>query len=367
MGLLRTLFAISVIFSHSPWHGALIGGRNAVQLFFIVSGFLMSLVLVERSTYPRARDFYVSRIIRLYPLYLTLCAVALLLHPQFGWVYRSAPLGADIVLVLANLFVVGQDWVMFLAVQHGDLVLTKDFLQTDVRLWNGLVLPQAWSLSIELMFYLIAPFVLKRVGLVLLLLFSSLALRAVFIGAGFGLNDPWTYRFFPTELALFLAGALAHRFLLPLYRKLPGNVSSTAPGGATLAFILICGAFPFYAPRFDENLLSLGLLLVFVAIVPLAFVFSSRSRLDSKIGDLSYPIYLCHTIVAWQINPLILARAGLVVDDVVLSLLNVAVSIALAYVVERYVGSRIEAYRSRVKSQLAGGRVSAGSPAVVAV
>jgi hypothetical protein len=40
------------------------------------------------------------------------------------------------------------------------------------------------------------------------LLAASLALRGVLIATGIGLGDPWTYRFFPTELALFLLGSL---------------------------------------------------------------------------------------------------------------------------------------------------------------
>jgi hypothetical protein len=37
------------------------------------------------------------------------------------------------------------------------------------------------------------------------------------IHLGIGTKDPWTYRFFPTELALFLIGALAHQVLRPIY------------------------------------------------------------------------------------------------------------------------------------------------------
>jgi peptidoglycan/LPS O-acetylase OafA/YrhL len=47
MGTLRTLLAISVVFAHS-FGFVFVGGRNAVQLFYMISGFLISFVIVEK-------------------------------------------------------------------------------------------------------------------------------------------------------------------------------------------------------------------------------------------------------------------------------------------------------------------------------
>lgn len=58
MGTLRTLFAMSVVYAHlgtTMFDGA----RNAVQLFYVISGFLISYILIERRPYPKATDFYV--------------------------------------------------------------------------------------------------------------------------------------------------------------------------------------------------------------------------------------------------------------------------------------------------------------------
>src|SRR5581483_8309273 len=120
---------------------------------------------------------------------------------------------------LSNLLLLGQDWVMFLGVQDGRLAFFSDFKRSDPMLYTGLLVPQAWTLGVELSFYLIAPWVLKDVRRVLALLSLSLALRVALVLTGIGLQDPWTYRFFPTELALFLVGALAQRYLLPFWEK----------------------------------------------------------------------------------------------------------------------------------------------------
>jgi len=60
MGTLRTLFAIAVVFAHSLGN-LLVGGRYAVQLFYMISGFLISYVLFERKTYPNIKSFYINR------------------------------------------------------------------------------------------------------------------------------------------------------------------------------------------------------------------------------------------------------------------------------------------------------------------
>lgn len=77
MGSLRTLFAIAVVFAHC-YGFVFVGGRNAVQLFYITSGFLMSYVLVEKKTYPKIKDFYINRYLRLYPIYFSVAILTLL-------------------------------------------------------------------------------------------------------------------------------------------------------------------------------------------------------------------------------------------------------------------------------------------------
>ena len=67
MGLFRTLLAVSVLVVHSgPILGVtLLNGDMAITLFFIVSGFLMSLILTEK--YSDIRLFYYNRLLRIFP------------------------------------------------------------------------------------------------------------------------------------------------------------------------------------------------------------------------------------------------------------------------------------------------------------
>ena len=75
---------------------------------------------------------------------------------------------------------------MFFGIEHSSLLFTGSFAHSDVPLYQGLLVPQAWTLGVEITFYLVAPFVLRSPRRLLALLAASLALRAVLIATGIG-------------------------------------------------------------------------------------------------------------------------------------------------------------------------------------
>lgn len=138
--------------------------------------------------------------------------------PELFKVLESIPLSAKILLIASNIFLFGQDWVMFSAIKDGHLVFSENFQNSEVFLDSSLLVPQAWTLGVELSFYLLAPFIISSRKAIYILIIYSLGLRLVLIKIGIGMNDPWNYRFFPTELALFLVGVLSHQILFPFYK-----------------------------------------------------------------------------------------------------------------------------------------------------
>lgn len=77
MGLLRLLLAVCVFCGHSRRLGNFrwLEGHLAVELFFVVSGFYMQLVLSQRYTKRKLGStwrfqFYKARYLRLLPIYL---------------------------------------------------------------------------------------------------------------------------------------------------------------------------------------------------------------------------------------------------------------------------------------------------------
>ena len=170
MGSVRTLLAIAVVFAHS-YGFIFVGGRLAVQLFYVISGFLISYILVEARTYRTVSSFYANRFLRLFPIYWfvaisTIIAVlfaSLIFNETHKTIstFEALGFGGKLSLALSNLLLFGQDWIMFTGVRGGDFQFVTDFRESDVQVWQGLLVPQAWTLGVELSFYLIAPFVLS--------------------------------------------------------------------------------------------------------------------------------------------------------------------------------------------------------------
>ena len=73
MGAIRLLLALSVVAVHGGaiFGFSMVGGQIAVQSFYIISGFYMSLILNEKyiGVNNSYRLFLTNRLIRLYPIY----------------------------------------------------------------------------------------------------------------------------------------------------------------------------------------------------------------------------------------------------------------------------------------------------------
>lgn len=352
MGLLRTIFAISVVFAHT--YGTIfVNGRVAVQLFYVISGFLISYVLVEKKSYPQLKYFYLNRYLRLFPIYFVVALLVICTYWVFGTVWfidmqflRQLPWSANLLLAFSNLFIVGQDWVMFTAIHDGHLHFATNFQASEFQLHKGLLVPQAWTLGVELSFYLVAPFILFRRTLIYVLLALSIALRIYLFKIGLGDQDPWDYRFFPAELALFLLGALAHQTLAPLYSKLLKNNLPFYSGIFTLflvAFSLSSALLPI-----GDELKKLVAIATLVILLPFCFFFQDSNRFDQWIGDLSYPIYINHMLVMFWVA-YAAENLKLPVNNIYYGLIVVVVSVVFAILLNMSVGAYFESVRGRFR------------------
>jgi len=181
MGLLRILLALCVVVTHAPssLKGYFLSGAVSVQAFFIISGFYMALVLDRKYNFEGATIiFYQQRYLRLAPMYWVTLVVTLIAAGMHGlavhrlsgaiqaW-FSEAPKMAPLTLatlLATQLTLCGIDALMFLKLAGNPLHLsfTPSFQTEALPAAQFLVVPQAWSLSIEILFYILAPFVLRR-------------------------------------------------------------------------------------------------------------------------------------------------------------------------------------------------------------
>src|ERR1700690_151384 len=86
MGLLRIYLALCVVAAHSgvnllPW--PMLSSVEAVQIFFLISGFYMSLISTK---YKSAFEFYTSRFLRIFFPYYVILVFALLVMTITGYI-----------------------------------------------------------------------------------------------------------------------------------------------------------------------------------------------------------------------------------------------------------------------------------------
>lgn len=355
MGIIRILLAVSVVLHHSSalFGFSFVGGIIAVQAFYIISGFYMSLILNEKYVGANSsyKLFITNRLLRLYPIYWVVLALtifySLYLFVSSGggnWgnfnIYREyfeqMKLGSIAFLVFTNLLLFLQDMVMFLGLDsNGGLFFTSNFRESSPPLHNFLFIPQAWTIGVEIAFYIIAPFLVKRkIAIIIPIILLCLGLRWVLFYRYHLDFDPWTYRFFPTELVFFLLGILSYR----LYKKL--QTVSLPKNCTKLIWLSLVGFTVFY------NFLPIPAktyvyLIGFFMALPFVFILTKNWKTDTYIGELSYPIYIAHFFVLTIITAL-----KIPVKEHLGLLLTIS-TIILSIVLNELVSKRIEKIRQK--------------------
>jgi len=345
MGLIRLLLALAVVSAHFTSHPLLkfVGGEAAVQAFFIISGFYIAMIFPKN--YPDVWSFWKARFFRLFPVYL-FCGLFAFGHPVESLQnLLDLPVSAAVFVFFTNATLLFQDATLFLHVQDGSLAFTADFSTTETSLSQYLIVPQAWSLGLEMAFYLIAPFVVKSWFRLLFLFAASLALRMVLVSNGFT-HDPWSYRFFPTELALFLLGSISYRVYAQYEnsRLIPTTKALAFPMLACIAFYIFL--FPFISWADVYKKMVLYVLLAFS--VPLIFSLTKNNVFDNFIGNLSYPVYCCHLLVLKWISKMPGWKPYLkgTLPGAILAMLII---IGFSYLLFKYIETPFDNYRKKYK------------------
>jgi peptidoglycan/LPS O-acetylase OafA/YrhL len=171
----RALAAANILFFHfwnPAWFGPLApmadNGYASVDFFFILSGFILTYNYADKQAQGKfqRREFWRARLVRLYPVYLLGLLVSLPVL-QLEWKYQTT----------GNFF---QGVFLTSLMQQGWSPLLATF-------WNT----PAWTLSCEVMFYLVFPWALARawprgrwrLALVLVALWlTALALPLLYMG-----------------------------------------------------------------------------------------------------------------------------------------------------------------------------------------
>lgn len=303
MGFFRFLLATLVLASHCNSAAPPFIGVLAVECFFVISGFYIQMIMTEQYMgQPHwVSRFWKSRTLRIFVPYwvIVFCLLILRTIQHYLMGTEQVPVlvtmkhhPADIhtlVAVFLNVFIIGTDFVKQMGMRH----------EGTSFYWQQLIIPPVWSVSTELLFYIIAPLLLlcRNRVLVCAIVFSIIGKSILLYGHSADIfnkelagSDGLLNGFFPLEIGVFSAGALGYR----LYKAYPVK-SQYMPLLVILILLTTAVFFGLKTDNADRAMFYYQLYLIcIIPLVPFLFAASHSLRLDRYIGDLSYPFYLIH-------------------------------------------------------------------------
>jgi peptidoglycan/LPS O-acetylase OafA/YrhL len=223
-GLTPTNGVESVVF------GVMKYGSYGVELFFVLSGFLITGILYDtRETTQYFRNFFMRRVLRIFPLYYAVLIAVFLIAPLIP-LFRGPTLDA---------LVEKQAWAWLYAV---NLYIAKE------GAWSFSYLQHFWSLAIEEHFYLFWPFVVfalmrrpaRLAQVCLVLAITAMVVRVAAIALG--MNGISAYVLTPLRLDGLALGAW-----LAIVVRRPGGQASVArwlPHVVTALGLALIVSFP---------------------------------------------------------------------------------------------------------------------------
>jgi len=335
LGTLRFALAILVVISHL-WQKPYWLGSYAVFSFYMISGYLMTLIMNRKYGFNRdgIGRFALNRILRIYPPYY----IAVLLT-----VALIALIGADAVRTFKE--------PMHLPTAPSEIAGNLLLITLDPSSGSRLV-PPAWALGVELVFYALIAAGLGRTRAIVLGWFGvSLILCAYLLLSGADFDT----RYFTLSAASlpFSMGALLFHFRA----EITAALRSVNLYGALFLYLALLGA-----PALQKLLIADFTPLMhpqgfyFYANIPISFVLIAKlidirklplisRKFDEQLGNLSYPIYLIH----WQIG---LIAAWILLQDnrpgLPLLMTSLPLILLAAMAINRWVEQPIERLRTKI-------------------
>jgi peptidoglycan/LPS O-acetylase OafA/YrhL len=322
LGTFRLLLALLVALSHLHWSQLTEHfGLYAVYGFYVLSGYLMTRVLNETYHFS-GPAFALNRFLRLYPLYYLVAGLTLIIItvlPGAGAFHDAWGATPTLWSIFGNLFIV----------------------PLGISIPSFRVVTVGWSVGVELACYFFLWLFGARNKAAAWAMFAiGLACHALILVLGYD----WEYRYVPIYSAFlpFGCGALIY-FYSDTLSTLSRAQKQFAMAAVFTAWLvnLIAGQFSPHTYFYYSNLALV------VAIICLGtqdiFVLGP---LDKWLGDLAYPLFLTHWIVAFCVSSLLLhgrMRGG------VLFLTSIVFALAISWLLARLSDRAIEPIRDRVR------------------
>jgi len=267
------------LYQNKLWNSSYIShviseGGNGVSLFFMISGFILAIPFIKDNLYNEKpillKQYYLRRLTRLEPPYLVALFIA---YTSFviikGYAYSD---------LLPNL--------MASAIYMHNLIFVS----------GSAFLGVAWSLEIEIQFYLLAPLLFTIFFIKNKIWRRSILLSVILFFIIYTWNKMWQLpAMLPYFLCYFLIGVLLADFYCSKHKTILNNRV-----GQIIGVLLLVG-FPFITPvsTFGIFFLKIAILgsIFYLVLFNKYLKINFSNRLITIIGGMCYSIYLMHTMI----------------------------------------------------------------------
>jgi peptidoglycan/LPS O-acetylase OafA/YrhL len=283
--------AILLVFLHHAGMPLVHGAHIGVDIFFVLSGFLITALLCqeyEKTGGINLKNFYVRRILRLTPALFLLLGV-------FGAYTLATKSGEALMKSVQAIF--------FSALYLSDFALAFD--------WASLgSLEHTWSLAIEEHFYLIFPVALvlllgkkwsrRNIFILLGVLIIAIAIHRAFLWAPTPQAINRVFYGFDTRADGLLVGCLLG--LLASWGKLPPVRWFLAlPSALMLIFAIFFASWDSAIYAYGLPLINLSTVIVLAFVLSTGRTVTATAWLGNKalvwVGMISYGLYLWHNLI----------------------------------------------------------------------
>jgi peptidoglycan/LPS O-acetylase OafA/YrhL len=329
---LRGLAILLVVFYHNfGFINYFFFGWLGVDLFFVLSGFLITDILLKTKNDPHyLKNFYGRRVLRIFPIYYLVLIIFLLIIPSL-----------NVGLLNLDYYQTHQIWLWV-------------YLQNWLYIFkppppDSLSLSHLWSLAVEEQFYLIWPFVILLIGKIKPLFFFMLSLLIIVIAVRFLV---WLYHI--EKIAYFnlytfsRIDGICIGSMLALLRQF--NSRFLQKNIAVIVFTLAGLNFIFY---FFNNAYSFSFpFLAIIGYTTFAVIFGIlvneavnnnkiivllfNNRFMKFFGKISYGLYIFH----WPIY-LILRNLVINLPNIIISIIATIIAIVVSWLSFEFFESKI--------------------------
>ena len=345
LGAFRLLLAWMVIACHTAGYYDIFSvdfGTIAVSTFFFISGYLMPLTYeknYEKYGWKQGiKKFYINRFIRIFPIYwvtllipISMSIIVSCLHGKWEGI-SSSP---SVLGWFQNILLIG---------------INQSLLWGGSEILNN----PAWTLDVELQYYLLAPFIY--------IIFQRCRQETIFVLVLLSFFSFMIY-FYPTNLVYIDRSFFGWSFFFIIgffFKNIKYNFYDVLK---LSIFLIITTIFFAYEPHLSKSLVIRNFLLsmTFISVsLPLLLIQNEfkSSNLDKKLGDFSYPTYIIHFFmlsIGLKISNLItlhfhfLNEGGLYLKFLITFFSNILLTTILSILVLRYIADPIESFRNKVR------------------